>query len=279
MKIPFTKMHGLGNDFVVFNALSKSLGLGVDALQKLADRHTGIGCDQFLFLESAKTKGTDFYCRIFNADGSEAGMSGNGLRCITKFVYDCGITKKRSLVLATFARNVLAVIEDDGQVTLNMGVADFTPKNIPILATQKALSYNLETALGKFDIGAASVGNPHAVVQVMDVDAVDVVGLGSLISQHEFFPDQANVNFMQVLDRGNIKLRTYERGTGETLACGSGSSVAVAIGRAWQLLDEVVTVHLHHGNLQVKLKDINSPLFLTGPAVEVFNGLVRINLE
>lgn len=269
-------MHGLGNDFVIFNALSAPINLSPATLQKLADRHLGIGCDQFLFLEPSKTQNTDFYCRIFNADGSEAGMCANGLRCLAKFVYDRSLTTKQSFVVATYARNITLFVENDGQITLNIGSVDFEPQNIPILATQKALTYNLETTLGAFEFGAVSVGNPHVVIKVEDIDAIDVNTIGKLISQHPLFPQQINVNFMQVVNSGNIKLRTYERGAGETLACGSGSGATVAIGIIWQLLDKSVTVHLHHGNLQVQWEDMNSPLFLTGPAVEIFNGITNL---
>jgi len=281
MIAPFTKMHGLGNDFVIFNTLDMSINLDDDAktsliLREIADRHLGIGCDQILFLTPAKTTDSNFHCRIFNADGSEAGMSGNGLRCLAKFVYSKSLIAERSFVISTYARNVEVYIENDNLITLNMGNVDFAPENIPILATPKAFSYNLETSFGKFDFGAVSLGNPHAVIKIDDLDTIDVEKIGGLISKHPIFPQQANVSFMQVLNNSNIKLRTYERGTGVTLACGSGSCAAVAIGKIWKLLDEVVTVHLRHGNLQVKWKNIDSPLFLTGPASEVFDGAINL---
>lgn len=279
MNLAFTKMHSLGNDFIIVDSLSSPLPsntLHSTILQKLTNRHLGVGCDQLLVLEPAKTPTTDFYCRIFNNDGSEAGMCANGIRCLAKFIHSRKISAKHSFTIATMARNVLVTVEGE-QTTINVGTVDFEPKKIPILATEKTLSYNLETTAGTFAVGAVSVGNPHAVIRVTDLSAVDIAKIGLLISQHSSFPQQTNVNFMQIINRNNIILRTFERGTGETLACGSGASAAVAVGRIWQLLDESVTVHLHHGNLQVQWQDTNSPLLLTGPAVEIFNGI--INLE
>ncbi|MEI8055364.1 MAG: diaminopimelate epimerase [bacterium] len=272
MRIPFTKMQGLGNDFVIIDAVTHNVSLSAESIRKISDRHFGVGCDQILVLEAptADQPGIDFTYRVFNADGSEAGQCGNGIRCLAKFV------TQRDLVFATKSCKMQTHLEDDGQVTVTMDNPIFEPKNIPLVAEKKALRYNLPIAgYGEIEIGAVSVGNPHAVVLLEGNDAdsnIDIATLGPLISNSKYFPDRVNVNFMRVLNRRQIELRVYERGSGETLACGSGACAAVVVGRLWRLLDSKVLVKLLGGELLVKWDERGDNIQMTGPAEQVFNG-------
>lgn len=272
MKIHFTKMQGLGNDFVIIDAVKQDVDLNPQMICQIADRHFGIGCDQIILITTPKDKTADVCYRIFNADGSEAGQSGNGARCVAKYASMHGFTDKNTITMQTPARSVKATINDDNQITIDMGVAELSPTKIPFLATEQALSYDITTSFGDFVVGAVSLGNPHAVIKVANVEAIDVENIGSTLSKHRLFPEGANINFMQVIDDKHIKLRTYERGSGETLACGSGACAAVAIGRLWKLLDKQVTVYLHGGNLVVNCPSIILPISMIGPAVVVFTG-------
>lgn len=296
MLLPFTKMHGLGNDFVVFDAISHDISLDFTPIlcQKIAHRNLGIGCDQIMLLSKSQDQHSDFHCRIFNADGSEAGMSGNGLRCLAKLIVENNLTIKETFHISTYSRNVEIYVKTNNpqenhvknttkkivDITLNLGYIDLDPQKIPLATSQQKDIYTIKTEFGDFTFGAVSVGNPHAVVLIEDITQIDIAKIGKAISLHNFFPEHTNVNFMQILDKSNIKLRTYERGTGETLACGSGSSASVAIGRLWNLLDPTVNVHLHYGNLQITLHDIQSPLLLTGnnhATKKVFSGIIDIS--
>lgn len=274
MQINFTKMQGLGNDFVVIDTCSKSLPLpSADDIKQMADRHFGIGFDQLLIIEPSKQPGIDFIYRVFNADGSEAGQSGNGARCVAKYVYDKGLTAKRELVFSIKGRIVKMYLEADGLVTVDVGRPITEPQQIPALFEKEALRYQLPIEHSIIEIGAVSVGNPHAVFLVDDVKITPVDKLGSLIEKHPMFPERVNANFMQIVDRKTIILRVYERGTGETLACGSGACASVVIGRLWGLLDEKVTVKFITGDLTISWQDTKSSIFMTGPAFEVFTGV------
>lgn len=275
MKIRFTKMHGLGNDFVIIDASKQNIELTPQMVRQIADRHFGIGCDQVILLTTPNDIVIDIYYRIFNADGSEAGQSGNGARCVAKYISN-RLLDKNIIVMQTPTRVINATIEPNGLITVCMGTAELSPAKIPFLAMEQSLSYNINTPLGTFLIGAVSVGNPHAVIKVTDVENIDVENIGKTLSKHSQFPEGANVNFMQVIDRSKIKLRTYERGSGETLACGSGACAAVVIGRLWKLLDEQVTVCLHGGNLVINCSDVMSPIAMLGPAAVVFTGEFEI---
>ena len=268
-------MQGLGNDFVVIDAITHNISLSTELIRKISDRHFGVGCDQVLVLElpTREQSNIDFTYRIFNADGSEAGQCGNGIRCLAKFVVEHGLSDKRTLVFATNSCKMQTHLEDDGQVTVTIDKPIFEPKDIPLVAEKKSLRYNLPIAgFGEIEIGAVSVGNPHAVVLLEDNVTYCVETLGSLISNSKHFPERVNVNFMHVLNRKQIELRVYERGSGETLACGSGACAAVVIGKLWGLLDETVMVKLPGGDLLIKWNKCSNNIQMTGPAEQVFNG-------
>lgn len=275
MHIPFTKMQGLGNDFVVIDAVTHNISLSTELICKISDRHFGIGCDQVLILEppTPEKSNIDFTYRIFNADGSEAGQCGNGIRCLAKFVVTQGLSDKRNLVFATKSCKMQTHLEDDGQVTVTIGKPIFEPKDIPLVAEKKSLRYTLPIAgFGEVEIGAVSVGNPHAVVLLEDSVTDHVAILGPLVSNSKYFPERVNVNFMHILNRKQIELRVYERGSGETLACGSGACAAAVIGKLWGLLDETVMVKLPGGGLLIKWDECSNNIQMTGPAEQVFNG-------
>lgn len=259
-------MHGLGNDFVVIDGTRQKYNLTKENINFLADRHFGIGCDQVLLLEKAPEKDVDFFCHIFNADGTEIEQCGNGMRCIAKFAYENNLTDKKKLTLATFALKIKTQLEDDGNVTVNMGT--------PIIAEN--LPYKLATDL-EIEMGIISVGNPHAIVLVDDVITAPVETMGPIIAKHPRFPNGINVNFAQIVNRNCIKLRVYERGAGETLACGSGACASVALGILRNLLDTTVEVQLPGGNLKVIWQDSLSPILLNGPAITVFHGETTVN--
>lgn len=277
MEIHFTKMHGTGNDFVVIDAVSRPVSLTPAQLRRLADRHTGIGCDQVLMIEPASQPGVDFRYRIFNADGGEVEQCGNGARCFARFVRDRGLTDKDRMTVKTLGGLIGLSIRPDGQVTVDMGAPCFDPAAVPFQAPAEALTYELQTRdHRRVRLSALSMGNPHAVLIVDDVAAAPVADLGAEIGRHPRFPQGANVGFMQIVDRGRIKLRVYERGVGETLACGSGACAAVAAGRRLGRLDDRAAVTLPGGTLTIQWEGDGRPVCLTGPAAYVFEG--RIDL-
>ena len=278
MRIPFTKMHGLGNDFVIIDMVTNDIPssiLDAESIRKIADRHFGVGCDQVLVLEPAKAsdQDSDFFYRVFNADGSEAWQCGNGVRCLARFVKTHALSTKDQLVFATRNTKTKTILEKDGQITaINQGPV-FEPKKIPLVAEAQSLRYNLQLANGDaVEIGVVSVGNPHAIILVDDVDFAPVEILGPLIANSGYFPEKSNVSFMQVLDRQHIKLRVYERGSGETLACGSGASASVVIGKLWGFLDSTVVVKLRGGDLVIKWNELDNNILITGQAKQVFIG-------
>ncbi|HEB81420.1 MAG TPA: diaminopimelate epimerase [Gammaproteobacteria bacterium] len=284
MNLAFTKMHGLGNDFVVIDAVSQSVDLTAEQIRFLADRHFGIGCDQLLLVEKPRNPAAEFRYRIFNADGGEVEQCGNGARCFAIFVREQGLTESHVIPVETAGGLIELCVETDGKngerVTVDMGIPDFDPASLPFVADdpaeRQAKSYKLMVNGREYAIGAVSMGNPHAVLQVEDVDTADVEGLGAAIESHERFPQRVNVGFMQVVDRGRIRLRVYERGAGETLACGTGACAAVAVGRVRGLLDEQVTVSLPGGELEIKWPGEGLDLLMTGPATTVFQGTISI---
>ena len=276
MKLTFTKMQGLGNDFVVFDGVRQRVNLNAEQCRCLADRRFGIGCDQILLVEPPRLSGTDFHYRIFNADGSEVEQCGNGARCFARFVRDQGLTTKTEIPVGTAAGPIHLFIQADDQVRVNMGVPRFAPEGIPFLATAEADSYDLEVDGQTLRIGAVSLGNPHAVVQVDDLDQAPVARLGPLIESHPRFPRRVNAGFMQILDPGHIRLRVFERGAGETLACGTGACAAVAVGRRLGLLEGQVRVSLPGGDLSIAWSGGDEPIWMTGPAVSVFNGEIEL---
>jgi len=276
MIIEFTKMHGLGNDFVVIDALTQQIDLTKAKIIAMADRHFGIGCDQLLLVEKPTTAQAEFRYRIFNADGGEVEQCGNGARCFALFVRQQGLTENTEIMVET-ASGLIELKVKDEQVTVNMGVPDFEPANLPFLAEKAAESYDLMVNGTEYAIGAVSMGNPHAVMQVDDLDAIDIDQLGSAIESHELFPNRVNAGFMQIINRQEIRLRVFERGVGETQACGTGACAAVAVGRQAGLLDETVIVHLSGGNLSIQWPGEGRELLMTGPASSVFDGKINID--
>lgn len=276
MLLKFTKMHGLGNDFVVFDGVSQTIDLNPAQLKWIADRHFGVGCDQILLVEKPGVPDADFRYRIFNADGGEVQQCGNGARCFVRFVHDKGLTKKTEIRVETAAGMIIPRLEPDGQVTVNMGVPRFEPSEIPFVANSRKRTYMLELDGGSVEISALSMGNPHAIQVVEDVERAPVVLQGPLIEGHARFPERVNAGFMQVLGRTHIKLRVYERGAGETLACGTGACAAVVAGVMRGLLDAEVKVTTHGGDLVIRWEGEGHPVFMTGPAVAVFDGEINV---
>ncbi len=272
MRLKFTKMHGLGNDFVVLDAMSAPPDLAPQTLRLIADRHFGIGCDQILVVEPARTPDTDFYYRIFNADGGEVEQCGNGARCFVRYVHEHGLTRKTAIRVGTLGGIIEPRLESDGQVTVNMGVPEFAPARIPFVAPAQALEYDLEVNKKTLKINSLSMGNPHAVQVVADVDQAPVATEGPLIETHPRFPQRVNAGYMQVVDRTHIRLRVHERGAGETLACGTGACAAVVAGISRDLLDTRVTVSTRGGALVISWAGAGQPVLMTGPAVTVFEG-------
>ncbi len=272
----FTKMHGLGNDFMVIDAISQTFNLNDEQIRALADRHFGVGCDQLLLVEEPMSKNADFKYRIFNADGSEVSQCGNGARCFARFVHEKKLTEKHEIIVDTQAGQLVLHLEDAGQVKVNMGVPLHLPAEIPLRTDQEQKFYSVMVNDSEKAFGAVSMGNPHAVLQVNDVKSAAVHELGEELESHPFFPQRANIGFMQVLNRKQIKLRVYERGAGETLACGSGACAAVVIGVEQNLLDERVSVELPGGNLDIFWAGRGQPVMMTGPAETVFEGQIQL---
>ena len=276
MRLKFTKMHGLGNDFVVLDALAHPLALAPEQLRFLADRHFGIGCDQILQVESPRQPDTDFYYRIFNADGGEVEQCGNGARCFVRYVHDKGLTAKTAIRVGTLGGVIAPRLEADGQVTVDMGVPEFEPPKIPFDASKRALTYQLDVDKNNIKISALSMGNPHAVQIVNSVDNAPVTTQGPLIERHARFPQRVNAGYMEIVDRGHIRLRVYERGAGETLACGTGACAAVVAGIMRRVLDSPVTVAMRGGSLGISWAGEGRPVLMTGPATTVFEGEIEL---
>lgn len=269
-------MHGLGNDFVVIDAINQTINLSPDQIRFLADRHRGVGCDQLLLVESPTSDNVDFKYRIFNADGGEVGQCGNGARCFARFVVDTGLSSKDTLVVETMAGIIRLQLEEDGQVTVDMGRPRFNPADIPFEAEAVAERFNISVGNEQIEIGAVSMGNPHAVMVVEDVDTAPVNELGPLLESYSRFPQRTNVGFMQVVDRNHIRLRVFERGVGETQACGTGACAAVAVARLWDMVDEEVVVDLPGGRLMIRWAGGDASVMMTGPAVTVFEGRIAL---
>ena len=277
MKLAFTKMHGAGNDFVVLDGISQSIEVTEPLIKTLADRHRGIGCDQVLVLDAPDDPDADFRYTIFNADGSRAGQCGNGARCAGRFLKEKRLTRKRKLVLLTDGGSLHIMLNEDGRIFAGLAPPQFAPEAIPFEAEQTRHQYNIEVQGQALSIGAVSMGNPHAVLIVDDVRGAPVQTLGPLLESHQRFPARANVGFMQVLSRSEIRLRVYERGVGETAACGSGACAAVVHGIQADLLDTEVAVHLPGGKLSVRWDGEQARVWLGGPTTSVFDGTIHIN--
>ena len=276
MKLEFSKMQGLGNDFIVLDGVRQRVELSPAQIRFLADRHFGIGCDQILLVEAPTQPGIDFRYRIFNADGSEVEQCGNGARCFVRFVHEAGLTDKREIRVETRGGIIAPRLEGDGKVTVDMGVPRFLPAEIPFVHDEDVVIYSLDVADETLEISVVSMGNPHAVQVVDQVDLAPVGERGPLIERHERFPQRVNAGFMQVLDRHAIRLRVYERGSGETLACGSGACAATVTGIRRGLLDSPVRVTTRGGDLDIAWAGLGQPVLMTGPAVTVFTGEIEL---
>ncbi|MCR8922512.1 diaminopimelate epimerase [Dasania sp. GY-MA-18] len=276
MLLHFTKMHGLGNDFVVIDLITQRYRLRPKDILLIADRHFGIGCDQVLVVEHPRNPDVDFRYRIYNCDGSEVEQCGNGARCFAKFVLDKKLTGKRKIKVETSSGIIELGVTADKQVRVNMGKPQLKPADIPFQAEATAPSYNLDVDGQSLSLGAVSMGNPHGVLVVNDVATAPVLELGPVLEAHPRFPQKANIGFMQIIDRRNIKLRVFERGVGETLACGTGACAAVVAGQEQGLLDQSVTVTLPGGALLIEWRGQGHPVMMTGPATTVFEGAIQL---
>ena len=276
MEIEFTKMHGLGNDFVVIDAINQEIDLSEDQVQFIADRHFGVGCDQLLLVEAAESDDVDFIYRIFNADGGEVEQCGNGARCFAVFVREKGLTDQDRIRVETASGVIELHVQSDGQITVDMGVPELSPWKIPFNADTRLNEYALDVNGQVLKIGAVSMGNPHAVTIVENIDTAAVGELGASIESHLLFPNRVNAGFMQILDESHIRLRVFERGAGETLACGTGACAAVVVGRLQGHLGEQVEVGLAGGSLQISWQGEGSPVMMTGPATTVFEGKILV---
>jgi diaminopimelate epimerase len=276
VQLSFTKMQGVGNDFVVLDAVNQRVELDANRVRRIADRHFGIGCDQVLLIERPRTPGTDFYYRIYNADGSEVQHCGNGARCFLRYVRDKGLSTKTEIRVETLSGVIVPRFQADGQVTVDMGPPEFAPAKIPFVADKQELTYGLEVAGQSVEISALSMGNPHAVQLVDDVDQAPVLTQGPLIERHPRFPQRVNAGYMEVVDRHQIKLRVYERGAGETLACGTGACAAVVAGIMRGKLDSPVSVKTRGGGLSIAWGGSQRPVMMTGPAATVFEGTIDL---
>jgi diaminopimelate epimerase len=282
MRLRFAKMHGQGNDFVVLDGVRQAVALTAAQVRALADRHFGVGCDQVLVVEPAREPGNDFRYRIWNADGGEVEQCGNGARCFARFVRDEGLAQKDELRVETARGVIRPRIEADGRVTVDMGPPVFEPARIPFLAPALRTTYEIEVAGRAIEVSVLSMGNPHAVQVVADVDAAPVATQGPLIERHPAFPNRVNAGYVQVVSRGHVRLRVWERGAGETLACGTGACAAVVAGIRRGLLDPVVRVSTRGGDLAIAwagTSDMTPPLpavMMTGDAVRVYGGEIDL---
>ncbi|HHF0194843.1 TPA: diaminopimelate epimerase [Haemophilus influenzae] len=272
----FSKMHGLGNDFVVVDGVTQNVFFTPETIQRLANRHCGIGFDQLLIVEAPYDPELDFHYRIFNADGSEVSQCGNGARCFARFVTLKGLTNKKDISVSIQKGNMILTVKDDNQIRVNMGEPIWEPAKIPFTANKFEKNYILRTDIQTVLCGTVSMGNPHCVVQVDDIQTANVEQLGPLLESHERFPERVNAGFMQIINKEHIKLRVYERGAGETQACGSGACAAVAVGIMQGLLNNNVQVDLPGGSLIIEWNGVGHPLYMTGEATHVYDGFITL---
>ncbi len=274
--IHFSKMHGLGNDFVVIDNITQNVFFSKEKIAKLADRNFGIGFDQLLLVEAPYDPEQDFHYRIFNADGSEVAQCGNGARCFARFVRDKGLINRNKISVSTKSGRMILYLEKDGNVTVNMGKPILEPDKVPFKANKQEITYIIRENDQTFFCGVVSMGNPHCVLEVEDIDNIDVDSMGALLGKHERFPEGVNVGFMQIINKNEIKLRVYERGAGETLACGSGACAAVVVGQIQNKLGHDVKVTLPGGELKIRWQGADSMLKMTGPAEQIYDGQILI---
>jgi diaminopimelate epimerase len=272
----FTKMHGLGNDFMVVDATRSPFNFSTTQIQQWANRNFGIGFDQLLVVEHTDTPNVDFRYRIFNADGSEVQQCGNGARCFARFVVDKGLTRKTEITVETASGIIILFVEENG-IRVNMGLPNFAPAALPFEADQLQDQYELDVEGQRYTIGAVSMGNPHAVFQVNDIANAKLDEIGALVESHSRFPERVNVGFAQVISPSFVKLRVYERGAAETLACGTGACAAMVVLRRWGLIDDQATISLPGGDLRIEWKGSSKDqVWMTGPAVTVFEGSIEV---
>jgi diaminopimelate epimerase len=276
MPLHFTKMHGLGNDFMVVDAVNQKVELNAARVRRWGDRHFGIGFDQLLLVEASARAGIDFKYRIFNNDGNEVEQCGNGARCFARFVRDKGLSNKNDLVVETKTRDLRLQIRDDGLVAVDMGAALFAPAEIPIRASERAPTYDINLDGNTVSVACVSVGNPHAVLLVDNVDTAPVLTLGPQLQAHPFFPNRVNVGFLQIIDRQHARLRVFERGAGETLACGTGACAAAVTSMQRDLMDSVVYIQLRGGELEISWTPGAGNITMTGPATTVYEGIISL---
>ncbi|MCF8191383.1 MAG: diaminopimelate epimerase [Burkholderiales bacterium] len=276
MEFRFTKMQGLGNDFVMVDAVRQAVQMTPGLARRLADRRFGVGCDQVLVVEPADGPDVDFVYRIFNADGGEVEQCGNGARCFARFVVDCGLTTKREITVRTRGGVIRPRLGDDGRVTVDMGAPRLLPAEVPFVSDSDALLQALEVGGTTRYITAVSMGNPHAVQVVADVDTAPVSVEGPLIESHPRFPQRVNAGFLQIIDRHSARLRVYERGAGETLACGTGACAAAVAAIQRGLLESPVRVETRGGGLDIAWAGEGRPVWMTGPAETVFAGVIEV---
>lgn len=272
----FSKMHGLGNDFMVVDAVTQNIHFSPEMIRHLSDRHCSVGFDQLLMVEPPYDPELDFHYRIFNADGSEVAQCGNGARCFARFVRMKNLTNKRDIHVSTQTGRIMLTVTDDDMVRVNMGEPNFSLQQVPFRAAKAKKIYIMRAAEQTVLCGVVSIGNPHCVIAVDSVESAPVLTLGPLLENHECFPERTNVGFMQVLDRGHIRLRVYERGAGETQACGSGACAAVAVGITQGRLAEKVQVELPGGRLTITWHGPGQPLYMTGPATQIYDGFIYL---
>ncbi|MGL5949037.1 MAG: diaminopimelate epimerase [Aeromonas sp.] len=276
MVIDFSKMHGLGNDFMVVDGVTQKVFFSSDVIKKLADRHYGVGFDQLLLVEPPYDPELDFHYRIFNADGTEVEQCGNGARCFARFVREKGLINRDRIAVGTARGRIMLQLESGDQVTVNMGAPQFEPSKIPFRAQKAEKTYLLRVQEHTVMCGVVAVGNPHCVVEVADVVEAPVASLGAALERFERFPDKVNVGFMQIISASEIRLRVFERGCGETLACGSGACAAVVVGILQGKLKERVLVHLPGGDLTIAWRGPDQPVYMTGPTEHIFDGQVEL---
>lgn len=272
----FSKMHGLGNDFMVVDGVTQNVYLTDELIRTLSDRHRGVGFDQLLLVEPPYDPELDFHYRIFNADGSEVSQCGNGARCFARFVTLKGLTNKKDIHVSTAKGKMVLSLQDDGKVRVNMGEPIWEPAQVPFTANKFEKNYILRTDLQTVLCGVVSMGNPHCVLQVDNVETAPVNELGPLLENHERFPERANISFMQVVNRNHVKLRVYERGAGETQACGSGACATAAVGIMQGLLDSHVQIDLPGGSLTIEWEGVGHPLYMTGDATHIYDGFIKL---
>jgi diaminopimelate epimerase len=276
MKLSFTKMQGLGNDFVVVDGTRTPFKPTCAQARLLADRRFGVGCDQILVIEAPSAPGAEFDYRIYNSDGSESGQCLNGARCVARFIHDRGLSRAERFRLRTRTTQIELELLTDGRVRVDAGAPRLEPRDVPFAAAARALRYTVTVADGApLELGVASMGNPHGVIETPDVDAAPVEAIGQALQRHPAFPERVNVGFLQVVDSRHAKLRVYERGAGETLACGSGACAALVVGRLWGKLEAGVDMQLRGGGLKMEWAGEGEPVYMTGPATTVYRGEIE----